>query len=151
MSLLSTCSTDVVCYTAEADFKLINKHFNLLCWFFSPQLVTFFGALLAAVHGLPTHIDYASVYTGAEPSTYDSAYVTQEQLAYAPTYSKAVDYYVSWHAIVGHCTGFYLTCICDFSSHCIIRQDVLHLEPINSFILTLLVYRRLHNIAKSNY
>jgi len=113
--------------------------------------VTSFGALLAAVRGLPTHTDYASVYTGTEPSTYDSAYVKQEQLAYAPTYSKAVDYYVSWHANVGHCTGFYLTCICDCWSHCIIRQHVLHLEPINSFILTLLVFRRVRKTAKSGY
>jgi hypothetical protein len=82
-------------YTAEAGFKLINKHFNFLCSFFFPQLVTSFGVLLAAVCGLPTHIDYASVYTGNEPSNYDSAYVKQEQMAYAPTYSKSVDYYVS--------------------------------------------------------
>ena len=68
--------------------------------------MTSFGTLLATVRGLPTDIDYASVYTGNEPSTYNSAHVQQERLAYAPTYSKAVDYYVSWHANVGHCTGF---------------------------------------------
>ena len=62
--------------------------------------MTSFGALLAAVRGLSTNIDYASDYTGTAPSTYDSAYAKQEQLAYAPTYSKAVDYYVSWHANV---------------------------------------------------
>jgi hypothetical protein len=75
--------------------------------------VTSFGALLAAVRGLPTNIDNASVYTGNEPSTYESAYVKQEQLAYAPTYSKAVDYYVSWHANVGHCTVLNLAYKCD--------------------------------------
>ena len=113
--------------------------------------MTSFGALLAAVRGLPTHIDYASVYTGTETSTYDSAYDKQELLAYAPKYSKAVDYYVSWHANLGHSTVFYLTCICDCSSHCIIRQHVLHLEPIGSFILTLLVFMRVRKIAKSDY
>lgn len=54
-----------------------------------------FGTLLAAVRGIPTHTDYASLYTQSEPSTYDSAYVKSEQLAYAPTHAKVVDYYVS--------------------------------------------------------
>ena len=112
--------------------------------------MTSFGVLLAAVRGLPTHIDYASLYTGTEPSTYDSAYVKQEQMAYAPTYSKAIDYYVSWHANVGHCTGFYLTFICDCWPHCVIRH-VLHLELIKSFILTLLFFRRIRKFAKSDY
>jgi hypothetical protein len=76
--------------------------------------VTSFGALLVAVRGLPTPIDYAAVYNGAEQSTYDSANVKSEQLVYAPTHSKAVDYHVSWHENIGQCTGFYLTCNCEF-------------------------------------
>jgi hypothetical protein len=76
--------------------------------------VTSFGALLAAVRGLPTNIDHAEVYTGNEQSSHDSEYVKPEQLAYAPTYSKDVDYHVSWHENIGQSTGFYLNCKCEF-------------------------------------
>jgi hypothetical protein len=61
---------------------------------FFPQLV-FLGTLVAAIRGLPEHVDYTSLHPKPEVLTYDSAYAKPVHLAYAPTYSKPVDYYVS--------------------------------------------------------
>jgi hypothetical protein len=76
-----------------------SKHFYFPLSSLFPQLVALFGALSAAVRGLPEHEPYASVYAKPELSAFASAYAKPEHLAYASAYSKPVDYYVSWGGI----------------------------------------------------